>query len=84
MLVVVRVSAYVRMAKFALQQGLGEEVAGSAPANQANIDDVTDLDKAHPMIAQSRRAVVQHTELAVDYDFLPQQRQRRAVPRMDR
>jgi hypothetical protein len=53
---------------------------GSTPADQAYAEDVTDLHEAQRMIAQLRRAVEQHTELTDDYESLPHQRQRCALP----
>jgi hypothetical protein len=57
------VSAYAPMAGLALHQGLGGEIDGSTPADQAYAEDVTDLREARHIIAQLRRAVVQDTEL---------------------
>ena len=55
---------------------------GSTPADQPYAQDVTDLHEAQRMIAQLRRAVEQQTELTYDYGFLPQHRQRCALPRV--
>jgi hypothetical protein len=61
-----------------------ERRAQQRSSRSAYADDATDLHKAQRLIAQLRRAVEQHAELAYDDDLLPQYRQRCALPRVRR